>query len=276
MIKKFCFVTENKNSNLILFQKNQFYSDDDSDTATEGEEEVRARELRKQEVKLDAPDLDTGSDTEVNTSSEAEDKGSEPPDVVRDSNTSASPELLSDISSPSTNPPLPAPRRKNNSFRITASSISLSKPKVITIRNNSNENQVNNAAPVLPLRKTKSSKNKTSKKSSPPPLSPLEEKFLMLRLNENHLKREKFFNDASNRSSPTNKSDMSVYGTPLASPATTPDNPLKSISHIVEKANSTPNSEKCIKSILVSKIDKKLSSAKDKTNPHNSKDCTVM
>lgn len=238
---------------------------------------MRARELRKQEVKLDAPDLDTGSDTEVNTSSEAEDKGSEPPDVVRDSNTSASPELLSDISSsPSTNPPLPAPRRKNNSFRITASSISLSKPKVINIRNNSNENQVNNAAPVLPLRKTKSSKNKTSKKSSPPPLSPLEEKFLMLRLNENHLKREKFFNDASNRSSPTNKSDMSVYGTPLASPATTPDNPLKSISHIVEKVNTTPNSEKCIKSILVSKIDKKLSSAKDKTNPHNSKDCAVM
>lgn len=253
------------------------YSDDDSDTATEGEEEVRARELRKQEVKLDAPDLDTGSDTEVNTSSEAEDMGSEPPDVVRDSNTSASPELLSDISSPSTvaNPPLPAPRRKNNSFRITASSISLPKPKVITIGSNSNDNQVNNAGPVLPLRKTKSSKNKSSKKNSPP-LSPLEEKFLMLRLNENHLKREKFFNDASNRSSPTNKSDLSAYGTPLASPTTTPDNPLQSISHIVEKVNTTPNSEKCIKSILVSKIDKKLASAKDKTNPHNSKDCIVM
>lgn len=48
--------------------------DDDSDTATEGEEEIRQRELRKQEVRLEVPDClpgrndtDTGSDTEVKT-----------------------------------------------------------------------------------------------------------------------------------------------------------------------------------------------------------------
>ncbi|KAJ1523620.1 hypothetical protein ONE63_001463 [Megalurothrips usitatus] len=56
--------------------------DDDSDTATEGEEEIRQRELRKQEVRLEVPDClpgrndtDTGSDTEVaseETSSESE------------------------------------------------------------------------------------------------------------------------------------------------------------------------------------------------------------
>lgn len=227
-------------------------------------------------MKLDAPDLDTGSDTEVNTTSESGHLGSQPPDVVRDSNTSASPELLSDISSPTLDsPPVPAPRRKNNSFRITASNINLSRPKVITIGRNSNENQLNNAAPVLPLRKTKSSKNRSSKKNSPP-LSPLEEKFLQLRLKDKQSKREKFFNDMSNRSSPTNKSDLSAYATPLASPSTTPDNPLQSISHLVDKVNTTPNSEKCIKSILVSKLDKKVASAKDKTSPHHSKDCIVM
>lgn len=44
--------------------------DDESDTATEGEEEIKAREKRKQEVCLRIPDIsaatsDTGSDTEV-------------------------------------------------------------------------------------------------------------------------------------------------------------------------------------------------------------------
>ncbi|KAL3285152.1 hypothetical protein HHI36_019273 [Cryptolaemus montrouzieri] len=41
--------------------------DDDSDTATEGEEEIRARELRLQEVRVEPPILqaDTGTDTEV-------------------------------------------------------------------------------------------------------------------------------------------------------------------------------------------------------------------
>ncbi|KRT86414.1 Actin binding protein [Oryctes borbonicus] len=38
--------------------------DDDSDTATEGEEEIRARELRKQEVRVEPP-IDAGTDTEV-------------------------------------------------------------------------------------------------------------------------------------------------------------------------------------------------------------------
>ncbi|KAJ8919795.1 hypothetical protein NQ315_006324 [Exocentrus adspersus] len=42
-------------------------ADDDSDTATEGEEEIRARELRKQEVRVEPPivQTDTGTDTEV-------------------------------------------------------------------------------------------------------------------------------------------------------------------------------------------------------------------
>nr|XP_022904778.1 F-actin-monooxygenase Mical [Onthophagus taurus] len=40
--------------------------EDDSDTATEGEEEIRARELRKQEVRVEPPVPDTGTDTEVN------------------------------------------------------------------------------------------------------------------------------------------------------------------------------------------------------------------
>lgn len=44
--------------------------DDESDTATEGEEEIKAREIRKQEVCLRIPNIstattDTGSDTEV-------------------------------------------------------------------------------------------------------------------------------------------------------------------------------------------------------------------
>ncbi|RZB40090.1 LIM domain containing protein, partial [Asbolus verrucosus] len=44
--------------------------DDDSDTATEGEEEIRARELRKQEVRVEPPvvQTDTGTDTEVKSS----------------------------------------------------------------------------------------------------------------------------------------------------------------------------------------------------------------
>lgn len=46
--------------------------DDDSETATEGEDDIKARELRKQEVCLEQPqhisrDSDTGSDTEVKT-----------------------------------------------------------------------------------------------------------------------------------------------------------------------------------------------------------------
>ncbi|KYB28223.1 Protein-methionine sulfoxide oxidase Mical-like Protein [Tribolium castaneum] len=41
--------------------------DDETDTATEGEEEIRARELRKQEVRVEPPvvQTDTGTDTEV-------------------------------------------------------------------------------------------------------------------------------------------------------------------------------------------------------------------
>ncbi|XP_048525336.1 F-actin-monooxygenase Mical [Dendroctonus ponderosae] len=44
--------------------------DSDSDTATEGEEEIRARELRRQEVRVEPPvvQTDTGTDTEVKKS----------------------------------------------------------------------------------------------------------------------------------------------------------------------------------------------------------------
>lgn len=47
-----------------------FFSDDESETATEGEEEIRARELRKQEVRVEPPvvQTDTGTDTEVKSS----------------------------------------------------------------------------------------------------------------------------------------------------------------------------------------------------------------
>jgi len=48
----------------------KYILDDESDTATEGEEEIKAREIRKQEVCLRIPNIssattDTGSDTEV-------------------------------------------------------------------------------------------------------------------------------------------------------------------------------------------------------------------
>lgn len=50
---------------IYLFLNLHFvHTDDDSDTATEGEEEIRARELRKQEVRVEPP-IDAGTDTEV-------------------------------------------------------------------------------------------------------------------------------------------------------------------------------------------------------------------
>lgn len=61
------------------------FVDDDSDTATEGEEEIRARELRKQEVRVEPPVVhtDTGTDTEVKpTSNLLEPKNSELPDIL--------------------------------------------------------------------------------------------------------------------------------------------------------------------------------------------------
>lgn len=49
-----------------------YVTDDESDTATENEEELRARELRKREVWLKVPsrnsDSETGSETEVKRS----------------------------------------------------------------------------------------------------------------------------------------------------------------------------------------------------------------
>lgn len=86
-----------------------FISDDDSDTATEDEEEVRARELRKQEVRLEVPDRnsDSGSDTEVKSNTPYQNDSSLP-DVVKDSNLNidvssvASPHTIT-ISSPNHN-----------------------------------------------------------------------------------------------------------------------------------------------------------------------------
>lgn len=80
---------------------------------------MRARELRRQEAHVEAPELDTGSDTEVNTLECAV-----PPDVVKDSKPSVpdvAPKDLYDTLSIST--PLPNPRRKRNSFRITTSNV---------------------------------------------------------------------------------------------------------------------------------------------------------
>ncbi|XP_075230340.1 molecule interacting with CasL isoform X2 [Lycorma delicatula] len=54
--------------------------DDESDTATEGEEEVKARELRKKEVELQMPERqssDSGSETEVASDDYSESLGSE-------------------------------------------------------------------------------------------------------------------------------------------------------------------------------------------------------
>ncbi|XP_046672413.1 F-actin-monooxygenase Mical isoform X4 [Homalodisca vitripennis] len=50
---------------------------EESETATEGEEEVRARELRRQEARVEAPDIDTGSDTEVASDDYTTSSGSE-------------------------------------------------------------------------------------------------------------------------------------------------------------------------------------------------------
>ncbi|XP_017769097.1 PREDICTED: protein-methionine sulfoxide oxidase Mical isoform X2 [Nicrophorus vespilloides] len=54
-------------------------SGDDSDTATEGEEEIRARELRKQEVRVEPPVVhtDTGTDTEIASDDSSTDSSSE-------------------------------------------------------------------------------------------------------------------------------------------------------------------------------------------------------
>lgn len=60
-------------------------ADDDSDTATEGEEEIKARELRKQEVRVEPPVVhtDTGTDTEVkSTYNFLDPKTSELPDIL--------------------------------------------------------------------------------------------------------------------------------------------------------------------------------------------------
>ncbi|XP_060520995.1 F-actin-monooxygenase Mical isoform X2 [Cylas formicarius] len=53
--------------------------DSDSETATEGEEEIRARELRKKEVCVDppVPQTDTGTDTEIVTDESSSDSSSE-------------------------------------------------------------------------------------------------------------------------------------------------------------------------------------------------------
>ncbi|XP_071050108.1 protein-methionine sulfoxide oxidase mical3a isoform X10 [Onthophagus taurus] len=51
--------------------------EDDSDTATEGEEEIRARELRKQEVRVEPPVPDTGTDTEIASCESSSESSSE-------------------------------------------------------------------------------------------------------------------------------------------------------------------------------------------------------
>lgn len=228
--------------------------DDDSETATEGEEEVRARELRRQEVRLEAPELDTGSDTEVNTSSDNE-LSPIPPDVIPPS-PSSDPELLTDIPSTTTTTPTPTPRRKRNSFRIAPSTLSKS--------------QVNDDSPVIPPRlsagKTRLSRTNQNVENT------LAEQLSELRLSDRYKAREKYFNNLT-----IDKDDAnSEYGTPHDSPSSlTPTDPNEKISRMIQKVNTTPNSEKCIKSILATKFDKK-SSEQQKRNPNHTKDCIVM
>jgi len=64
--------------------------DDESDTATEGEEELRARELRRLEVRLENPDPDTGSDTEVASDEYTSSSESEESEEVENSATEIS------------------------------------------------------------------------------------------------------------------------------------------------------------------------------------------
>ncbi|XP_030753710.1 F-actin-monooxygenase Mical-like isoform X2 [Sitophilus oryzae] len=80
--------SKGKHSDLDAYSSsddNSYYEnssdDSDSDTATEGEEEIRARELRKQEVRVEPPvvQTDTGTDTEVKTNLDYL-----PPDILSD------------------------------------------------------------------------------------------------------------------------------------------------------------------------------------------------
>ncbi|XP_071050095.1 F-actin-monooxygenase Mical isoform X3 [Onthophagus taurus] len=59
------------------FSYDENSSGDDSDTATEGEEEIRARELRKQEVRVEPPVPDTGTDTEIASCESSSESSSE-------------------------------------------------------------------------------------------------------------------------------------------------------------------------------------------------------
>ncbi|KAG8278731.1 hypothetical protein J6590_014285 [Homalodisca vitripennis] len=307
-----------------------FFSDEESETATEGEEEVRARELRRQEARVEAPDIDTGSDTEVtkhvhsdvdftdkdfefelppdfnvteflsefesgteicttdiSITPDSEVSRTEPPDVIRNSHIATSPELISEISPvceslPSVNdmrassPPVPARRKKSNSFRITASNINVFKPEIVSLGDGKIPREVEKGTPpVLPLRKAKIAKpsNTLSIEQS---VKPFEEKLSKLRIssaidkpNKNETILHNSFKVETSPSSP------SIYGTPLASPSTPPTfETSKKISHIVEKATG-PNADKGIKSILVSKMDKRLT-GKEKPDSHHPKDCIVM
>lgn len=222
------------------------FPDDDSETATEGEEEVRARELRRQEVRLEAPELDTGSDTEVNTGSD-EELSPIPPDVIPPS---------PDIPSSTSPAPTPTPRRKHNSFRIVPSTLAKS--------------QVNDDSPVVPPRLSlaKTRLNQANKNVE----HTLAEQLTELRLSDRYKAREKYFNNLTIAQDDAN----SEYGTPYGSPSSlTPTDPNDKISCIIKKVNNTPNSEKCIKSLLATKFDKK-SAEKEKRNPNHAKDCIVM
>uniref|UniRef100_A0A1B6IRC4 Uncharacterized protein n=2 Tax=Homalodisca liturata TaxID=320908 RepID=A0A1B6IRC4_9HEMI len=304
--------------------------DEESETATEGEEEVRARELRRQEARVEAPDIDTGSDTEVtkhvhsdvdftdkdfefelppdfnvteflsefesgteicttdiSITPDSEVSRTEPPDVIRNSHIATSPELISEISPVSesllsvndmraSSPPVPVRRKKSNSFRITASNINVYKPEIVSLGDGKIPREVEKGTPpVLPLRKAKIAKpsNTLSLEKS---VKPFEEKLSKLRISsaiDKPKKNETILHNSFKVE--TSPSSPSIYGTPLASPSTPPTfETSKKISHIVEKATG-PNADKGIKSILVSKMDKRIT-GKEKPDSHHPKDCIVM
>lgn len=91
--------SSSKTVNRYRFSNYFCYSDDESTTATEDEEDIRARELRKQEVWLKhstrSSDTDTGSETEVKISQDSVDNVIEEPLVLPESVSVQTPNSMS-------------------------------------------------------------------------------------------------------------------------------------------------------------------------------------
>lgn len=388
------------------------FTDDESDTATEGEEEVRARELRRQEVRLEAPELDTGSDTEVNTLLDNAGVITEPPDVVRDSRASvpdvtstesdvvrdsrnyaldvtpvesyvfrdprasvpdvapieydvrsAGPsipdlttvesgirnytasvpdvmstesnfatdsrtfmELESDIrncaafvphmlptESGSKNPrtvaldvaltdsesrnskvvlpdvaatdcedktifpsPVPAPRKKRNSFRITPSNLNLPQPQTDSVE----KNKEFQSPSLSPARKVNSPEFNNNFDQTNLDVDPVAKRFSRLKLSDTTDKysaRKKFFEESPIKLSTLNRSNASVYEPSLSSHATSSYVPSRKMSYITQKPSVASIPDRSVKSTLASRFayDRPYSNRRKSSYQH-SRDCIVM